>query len=87
MLGEKFRALFPDEQTLGVMLPNANGTCATVLGVMSAGKVPAMINFTAGATNILSACKAAEGADGADLARLRRRRPSSARWSTRSARR
>ena len=32
----------------------------TLLGVMSAGKVPAMMNFTAGAANILSACKAAE---------------------------
>ncbi len=60
VLGAKFKALFPDESALGVMLPNANGTCATMLGVMSAGKVPAMINFTAGATNILSACKAAE---------------------------
>ena len=53
-------AMFPDERTLGVMLPNANGTAATVLGVMSAGKVPAMLNFTAGAANILSACRAAE---------------------------
>jgi acyl-[acyl-carrier-protein]-phospholipid O-acyltransferase/long-chain-fatty-acid--[acyl-carrier-protein] ligase len=42
------------------MLPNANGTAATLLGVMSAGKVPAMLNFTAGAANILSACKAAQ---------------------------
>ncbi|TGU18496.1 hypothetical protein, partial [Mesorhizobium sp. M4B.F.Ca.ET.150.01.1.1] len=40
--------------------PNANGACAALLGVVSAGKVPAMINFTAGAANILSACKAAE---------------------------
>ncbi|WP_406647975.1 AMP-binding protein [Rhizobium acaciae] len=44
----------------GVMLPNANGAAATLLGVMSAGKVPAMLNFTAGAANILSACKAAQ---------------------------
>src|ERR1051325_11790744 len=42
------------------MLPNANGACATLLGVMSAGRVPAMINFTAGAASILAACKAAE---------------------------
>src|SRR5262249_25295884 len=49
-----------DEQALGVMLPNANGACATVLGLMSAGKVPAMINFTAGAANVLSACRAAK---------------------------
>ncbi len=60
VLGEKFRTLFPDQGTLGLMLPNANGSCATLLGIMSAGKVPAMINFTAGAANILSACKAAE---------------------------
>ncbi|MFK3781432.1 acyl-[ACP]--phospholipid O-acyltransferase [Agrobacterium sp. NPDC089420] len=60
VLGAKFRAMFPNEKTLGVMLPNANGTAATVLGVMSAGKVPAMLNFTAGAANILSACKAAQ---------------------------
>jgi acyl-[acyl-carrier-protein]-phospholipid O-acyltransferase/long-chain-fatty-acid--[acyl-carrier-protein] ligase len=43
-----------------VMLPNANGAAATLLGMMSAGRVPAMINFTAGATNILAACTAAE---------------------------
>jgi len=60
VLGEKFKNLFPDQQTLGVMLPNANGSIATVLGLMSAGKVPAMINFTAGAQSILSSCKAAE---------------------------
>ena len=60
VLGEKFRTLYADQQTLGIMLPNANGSCATLLGVMSAGKVPAMINFTAGAANIVSACKAAE---------------------------
>jgi acyl-[acyl-carrier-protein]-phospholipid O-acyltransferase/long-chain-fatty-acid--[acyl-carrier-protein] ligase len=60
VLGEKFRTLYADQPTLGIMLPNANGSCATLLGVMSAGKVPAMINFTAGTANILSACKAAE---------------------------
>ncbi|WP_348526503.1 AMP-binding protein, partial [Mesorhizobium sp.] len=60
VLGEKFEHLYAGQETLGIMLPNANGSCATLLGVMSAGKVPAMINFTAGAANILSACKAAE---------------------------
>jgi len=60
VLGEKFEHLYAGQRTLGIMLPNANGSCATLLGVMSAGKVPAMINFTAGAANILSACKAAE---------------------------
>ncbi|QPC89185.1 acyl-[ACP]--phospholipid O-acyltransferase [Mesorhizobium sp. INR15] len=60
VLGEKFENLYAGQDTLGIMLPNANGSCATLLGVMSAGKVPAMINFTAGAANILSACKAAQ---------------------------
>ncbi len=60
VLGAKFKALYPAENTLGVLLPNANGAVATILGVMSAGKVPAMLNFTAGAANILSACRAAE---------------------------
>jgi len=60
VLGAKFRAAYRDQNAIGLMLPNANGACATLLGLMSAGKVPAMINFTAGAANILSACKAAE---------------------------
>ena len=60
VLARKFTTLYPDEQTLGVMLPNANGAVATFLGVLSAGKVPAMINFTAGSANIIAACTAAE---------------------------
>ena len=60
MLAAQFRSRFPQDETLGVMLPNANGAAATLFGVMSSGKVPAMLNFTAGATNILSACTAAK---------------------------
>lgn len=60
VLARKFVAMFPTENTLGVMLPNANGAAATLFGVMSAGKLPAMINFTAGASSILAACTAAE---------------------------
>jgi acyl-[acyl-carrier-protein]-phospholipid O-acyltransferase/long-chain-fatty-acid--[acyl-carrier-protein] ligase len=60
VLGAKFCKLFPEQPVLGLLLPNANGACAALLGVMSAGKVPAMINFTAGPANILSACRAAQ---------------------------
>ncbi|KMO37278.1 2-acyl-glycerophospho-ethanolamine acyltransferase [Methylobacterium tarhaniae] len=60
VLGGKLGGLAPRGRAIGVMLPNANAAAVTVLGVMSAGRVPAMINFTAGATNILNACKAAE---------------------------
>lgn len=60
VLARKLRDIVPADKTLGVMMPNANGSVVTTLAVMSAGKVPAMINFTAGVENILSACKAAE---------------------------
>ncbi|SMD15745.1 acyl-[ACP]--phospholipid O-acyltransferase [Rhizobium sp. RU36D] len=59
VLARKFEELYPAETNLGVMLPNANGAVVTVLALMSAGKVPAMINFTAGPANIRSACIAA----------------------------
>jgi len=60
VLGAKLMPLAPEGRAIGVMLPNANGAAVTVLGLMSAGRVPAMINFTAGAANILAACKAAQ---------------------------
>jgi acyl-[acyl-carrier-protein]-phospholipid O-acyltransferase/long-chain-fatty-acid--[acyl-carrier-protein] ligase len=59
VLGRKFMPMAEEGKALGVMLPNANGAAATILAAMSAGRVPAMINFTAGAANILAACKAA----------------------------
>ncbi len=42
------------------MLPTSNGAVVTALALMSAGRVPAMINFTSGAANVLGACRAAE---------------------------
>lgn len=60
VLGAKLMPLAPEVKAVGVMLPNANGVAVTLLGLMSAGRVPAMINFTAGAANILAACAAAE---------------------------
>jgi acyl-[acyl-carrier-protein]-phospholipid O-acyltransferase/long-chain-fatty-acid--[acyl-carrier-protein] ligase len=60
ILGTKLMPLVPEGRAIGVMLPNANGAIVTILGLMSAGRVPAMINFTAGASNILAGCKAAE---------------------------
>ena len=60
ILGRKLMPLAAQGKTVGVMLPNANGAVVTTFGLMSAGRVPAMINFTAGASNILAACKAAQ---------------------------
>ncbi len=60
VLGRKLMPLAEEGRAVGVMLPNANGAIVTLLGLMSAGRVPAMINFTAGAANILAAAKAAQ---------------------------
>ena len=60
VLGSKVMGLAPEGRAVGVMLPNANGAAATILAVMSAGRVPAMINFTAGPRNVLAACAAAQ---------------------------
>jgi len=60
ILGEKLMPLAPEGQPIGLMLPNANGAAVTLMALMSAGRVPAMINFTAGVTNVLAACRAAK---------------------------
>ena len=59
VLAAKFLPLAEEGEAVGVMLPNANGAAATLLGMISAGRVSAMINFTAGAANIQAACTAA----------------------------
>jgi acyl-[acyl-carrier-protein]-phospholipid O-acyltransferase/long-chain-fatty-acid--[acyl-carrier-protein] ligase len=43
-------------EAIGVMLPNANGAAVTFFGVQQAGRVAAMLNFTAGAANMRAAC-------------------------------
>jgi acyl-[acyl-carrier-protein]-phospholipid O-acyltransferase / long-chain-fatty-acid--[acyl-carrier-protein] ligase len=60
ILGRKLMPLALEGRPLGIMLPTSNGAVVTLFAVMSAGRVPAMINFTAGAANILAACRAAE---------------------------
>ena len=60
ILGEKLMPLAPEGKPIGLMLPNANGAAVTLIALMSAGRVPAMINFTAGVTNVLAACRAAK---------------------------
>jgi acyl-[acyl-carrier-protein]-phospholipid O-acyltransferase/long-chain-fatty-acid--[acyl-carrier-protein] ligase len=60
ILGAKLMPLAAEGRPIGVMLPNANGAVVTILGLMSAGRVPAMFNFTAGAANVLAGCKAAD---------------------------
>jgi acyl-[acyl-carrier-protein]-phospholipid O-acyltransferase/long-chain-fatty-acid--[acyl-carrier-protein] ligase len=60
ILGSKLMPLALEGRAVGIMLPTSNGGVVTMLAVMSAGRVPAMINFTSGAANILGACRAAD---------------------------
>ena len=60
ILGAKLMPLTAEGRAVGVMLPTSNGVVVTVLSLLSAGRVPAMINFTSGAANVLGACRAAQ---------------------------
>ena len=49
VLGRKLAAFTRPGEHVGVMLPNAVGTVVTFFALQSQGRVPAMMNFTAGA--------------------------------------
>jgi acyl-[acyl-carrier-protein]-phospholipid O-acyltransferase/long-chain-fatty-acid--[acyl-carrier-protein] ligase len=60
VLGAKLAPLAPVGASVGVMLPNSAGVAVTFFALQTIGRVPAMLNFTAGAHNLLAACKAAK---------------------------
>lgn len=60
LLGKKFAQITKEGEYVGVMLPNLNVTVFTVFGLFAYGRVAAMINFTSGKKNIISAAKAAK---------------------------
>ncbi|WP_319529987.1 acyl-[ACP]--phospholipid O-acyltransferase [uncultured Cohaesibacter sp.] len=60
VLGARFSGDFASEERVGVMMPTANGTIVMILAMMSAGKVPALLNFTSGISSLLAACKTAQ---------------------------
>lgn len=46
-----------DSNFIGLMMPNMIASLIAFFGIQAAGLVPAIINFTSGASNIISACK------------------------------
>jgi len=58
-LGEKLAPDVAAGEAIGLMLPNSNGAAIAFLALQSLGAVPAMLNFTAGAANILAGLVAA----------------------------
>ena len=60
VLARRIEALSDPGEALGLMLPNAVGTAVTFFAVQQAGRVAAMLNFTAGTKNIIAACACAQ---------------------------
>jgi acyl-[acyl-carrier-protein]-phospholipid O-acyltransferase/long-chain-fatty-acid--[acyl-carrier-protein] ligase len=46
-------------EIVGLLLPNSVGAAVTFFALQSRGRVPAMLNFSAGSRNVVSACRAA----------------------------
>jgi len=60
VLGHKLKSLASEGESVGVLLPNSAGVAVTFFALQTIGRVPAMLNFTAGSSNLISACKAAQ---------------------------
>lgn len=60
VLGTKLKPLAGVGESVGVLLPNSAAVAVTFFALQTIGRVPAMLNFTAGTRNLLSACKAAD---------------------------
>jgi acyl-[acyl-carrier-protein]-phospholipid O-acyltransferase / long-chain-fatty-acid--[acyl-carrier-protein] ligase len=60
VLGAKLTGYAPVGSAVGIMLPNSAGVAVTFFALQTIGRVPAMINFSAGALNVLAACKCAK---------------------------
>lgn len=60
VLGRRFAALSRPGEAVGVLLPNANGVAVAFLALQSAGRVAAMINYSAGPANVASALRTAQ---------------------------
>ncbi|MEN3931492.1 AMP-binding protein [Microvirga sp. W0021] len=58
-LGRKLADLSEKGEHIGVMLPNAQGLVPVLFGLNAFGRVPAMLNYTAGIRNLQAACEVA----------------------------
>ena len=59
-LGHRLAALTDKGEAVGLMLPSTTATAVTFLALQAYGRVPAMLNFTAGQAAMEAACRTAE---------------------------
>ncbi|MCK8784155.1 acyl-[ACP]--phospholipid O-acyltransferase [Roseomonas sp. NAR14] len=60
VLGRRLAAITAPGERVGLLLPNAKGTVVTFMALQAQARVPAMLNVSAGAEALLSACATAE---------------------------
>ncbi len=59
-LGRPLSAVSRQGEAVGVLLPNVAAVVATFFALQAHGRVPAMLNYTAGLANLKAACTAAQ---------------------------
>lgn len=59
-LGGRIARMTERGEAVGLLLPNAAGAAVTFFALQATGRVPAMLNFTAGEAALEAACRAAE---------------------------
>lgn len=60
VLGRKLAGLTAQGEKVGVLMPNVQALAVVLFGLSAFGRVPAMLNFTAGLRNLSAACRAAQ---------------------------
>lgn len=59
-LGRALKPYARQGETVGLLLPNVNGAAVSFFAMQATGRVPAMLNYTAGLANLSAACTAAD---------------------------
>ena len=60
VLGAKIASFSQPKEAVGVLLPNSAGVAVVFFALQGIGRVAAMLNFTSGTVNVLSACRVAK---------------------------
>ena len=60
VLGHEVKKISRYQEKIGILLPNTIANAVLFLGCQAYGRIPAMLNFSAGAKNLLSACQTAQ---------------------------
>ncbi len=57
IVGDRLMSRTRHGEIVSVLMPNANAVVSVFLGLQSSGRIPAMLNYTAGPRIVLSACQ------------------------------